>query len=115
MKRRAVMKKKFITILPFVIMPIFTTIYCFLDSSFLVDIFGCGCVPSTQTNMFNIPYNANDLRLTVFSVLTIALTIWGICISKNFKNKLAKIVYSIAVILVNVLLAMWVIKAFIWA
>lgn len=109
------MKKKIIEILPFIIMPIFTPIYCFLDSSFLVDIFGCGCVPSTQTNMFNIPYNANDLRLTVFSVLTIALSIWGIGISKNFKNKLAKIVYCIAVILVNVLLAMCVVKTFMWA
>ncbi len=109
------MKKKILAILPFIIMPIFTPIYCFLDSSFLVDIFGCGCVPSTQTNMLNIPYNANDLRLNVFSVLTIALSIWGICISKKFKNKLAKIVYSIAVILVNVLLAMWVVKTFMWA
>ena len=44
----------------------------------LVEIFGCGCVPSTQANMLNIPFNANDLRMTVFSLLTIVLSIWSI-------------------------------------
>ena len=108
------MKKKIIAILPFIIMPIFIPIYCFLDSLVLVNIFGCGCVPTAQTNMFNISYNANDLRLTVFTMLTIALSIGGICISKHFKNKLAKIVYCTAVIFVNVLLTMWVVKTFMW-
>lgn len=109
------MKKKIITILPFIIMPIFIPLYRILDSLILVDIFGCGCVPSTQTNMLNIPYNANDLRLSIFVVLTIVLAVLGIRIAKTFKSKFAKIIYCIAVILSNALLAMWVVKAFMWA
>ena len=84
------MKKKIIALLPFAIMPIFIPIYMVLDNLILVEIFGCGCVPSTQANMLNIPFNANDLRLTVFSVLTIGMTILSVAISKSFQRKSTK-------------------------
>lgn len=109
------MKKKIKAVIPFITMPIMIPIYCFLDSLVLVDIFGCGCVPSTQTNMLNIPFNANDLRLTVFSVLTIGMTILSVAISKSFQRKSTKVLYRIAVVLLNVILTMWVVKAFMWA
>ena len=54
------MKKKISAALPFLIMPILIPVYRILDSLILVNIFGCGCVPSTQTNTLNIPFNAND-------------------------------------------------------
>ena len=109
------MKKKIIALLPFVIMPVFIPIYMVLDNLLLVDIFGCGCVPSTQTNMLNMPFNANDLRLTVFSLLTIVLSIWSITLSKRFNKKMMEILYTAAVILLNVLLTMWTVKTFMWA
>lgn len=109
------MKKKIIALLPFVVMPIFIPIYMVLDNLILVEIFGCGCVPSTQTNMLNIPFNANGLRMTVFSLLTIVLSIWSIVISKRFNRKMMKILYTVAVILLNVLLTMWTVKTFMWA
>ena len=109
------MKKKIVAVLPFIIMPIFIPIYIILDGFVLVDIFGCGCVPSTQTNMLNIPFNANDLRVTVFSVLTIGLAIWSIVISKAFKRKNARLLYCLGVILLNVILTLWVVKTFMWA
>ena len=64
------MRKRLAVVLPIIIMPIFIPVYIILDNFILVYIFGCGCVPSTQTNMLNIPFNANDLRVTVFSILT---------------------------------------------
>ena len=109
------MKKKIIAALPFVVMPIFIPIYSILDSLIFVDIFGCGCVPSTQTNMLNIPFNANDLRLLVFWVLTIGLSVWSIVIARTFKRKVAKITYCIAAILLNAILTMWVVETFMWA
>lgn len=109
------MKKKIVTALPFIIMPVFIPIYMVLDNLILVDIFGCGCVPSTQTNMLNIPFNANDLRMAVFALLTIGLSIWSVVIAKAYKRKIAKILYCLVVVLLNVLLTMWVVKAFMWA
>lgn len=109
------MKKKIIAALPFVAMPIFIPVYSILDILIFVDIFGCGCVLSTQTNMLNIPFNANDLRLLVFWVLTIGLSVWSIVIARTIKRKIAKIEYCIATILLNAILAMWVVETFMWA
>ena len=108
-------KKKWIAVLPFIIMPLFILPYQLLDRLILLDIFGCGCVPSAQTNLLNIPYNANDLRLTVFAALTVVLSVWGISIAKRFNRSIAKWLYCAAVILVNILLTMWVVKIFMWA
>ena len=109
------MKKLIITPLPFIIMPIFIPMYKILDRLFLVEIFGCGCVPFTQTNMLNIPFNANDLRLLVFAILSIVLSVWGINISKIFKRKVMKIIYCVAVVSINALLTIWVVNTFMWA
>ena len=109
------MKKKIMTIMPIIIMPIFIPIYIILDKLILADVFGCGCVPSTQTNMLNIPFNANDLRVTVFSILTIILAIWSMVIAKSIKRKIVKILYCFTVILLDVILTLWIVNAFMWA
>ena len=108
------MKKLIIYAMPFLILPLFTPVYLILDSLFLVDIFGCGCVPGAQTNMFNIPFNANDLRLTVFSVLTVGLAVSGIALSKKFESKAVKMLYCSGTVLFNVLLAIWFCKTAMW-
>lgn len=113
--RKYKMKKKIIAVLPFIIMPVFIPIYNVLDSIILVDIFGCGCVPSVQTNMLNSSFNANDLRATVFFVLTIGLSIWSMVISKTFDRKITRLLYCLAVILLNVILTVWVVKTFMWS
>ena len=109
------MKKKILAVVPFITVPILIPIYCFLDSFIFIDIFGCGCVPSTQTNMLNIPFNANDLRLIVFSVLTVGMAVLGVILSRAFHKKITKILYCFAAILLNVALTIWVVKAFMWA
>ena len=109
------MKKKLTPVLPFVTMPILIPIYWILDKLILVDVFGCGCVPSVQENMLGISFNSNDLRLTVFAVLAIGLSIWSIVIARIFTKRITKILYCLAVIAMNALLALWVVKTFMWA
>lgn len=109
------MKKKFILILPFVIMPVFAPLYRILDSLILVDIFGCGCVPSAQSNMLGIAFNANDLRLAVFAALSFGMTVTAYCVSKSFGSKTARILYCAAAAAFNVLLTVWIVNAFMWA
>ena len=114
-KGRDTMKKNLVMILPFLLLPLFLPIYIILDNLILVDVFGCGCVPSTQSNMFNISFNANDLRLTIFSALSIGLFVWSVYISKIFNKKIAKFLYCSGVLIVNMLLTLWVVKTFMWA
>jgi len=109
------MRKKLIAVLPFVIMPISIPLYSILDNLIFVEVFGCGCVPSTQTNILGIPFNANDLRFTVYGILAIGLSVWSIVIAKTFKKKSIRILYCFAVLAVNTLLALWVTKNFMWA
>ena len=108
------MKKKLLPALPFLIMPALIPVYWLLDKLILVDVFGCGCVPSVQENMLGIAFNSNDLRLTVFALLAIGLSIWSIILTKTFKKKLAKVLYCFAAIVTNGLLALWVVKTFMW-
>lgn len=109
------MKKKVKAILPFVISPVFLPVYRILDGFLLVDIFGCGCVPEAQTNMLNIPFNANDLRVVVFALLAAALFAWSIPISKAFQRKPVRILYCTCVLLANAAFALWAARAYMWA
>ena len=109
------MKKLLPRLLPFLIMPVLIPIYWILDKLILVDVFGCGCVPSVQENMLGISFNSNDLRLTVFAALAIGLSIWSIVIAKTFTGGIKKFLYCLAVITMNALLALWVVKTFMWA
>lgn len=106
---------KRIPALPFLVMPILIPVYWLLDKLILVDVFGCGCVPSVQENMLGIPFNSNDLRLTVFAALTIGLSIWSMILAKTFTRKITRILYCLAAIVMNTLLALWVVKTFMWA
>ena len=108
------MKKKWLPALPFLIMPVLIPFYWILDKLILVDVFGCGCVPSVQENMLGIAFNSNDLRLTVFTALAIGLSIWSLILAKAFTRTGAKIIYCLAAVVMNALLALWVVKAFMW-
>ena len=107
--------KKAILSLPYLLMLFFTPIYNILDQKIFVEIFGCGCVPSAQTNMFNIDFNANDLRLIVYNIFAFAITILGIILSKKIESKKIKIVYILTILAFNILLAYKIWKLCMWA
>ena len=106
--------RKVLVVIPFLVMFLITPVYNILDSLVLVDVFGCGCVPIAQTNMFNIPYNANDLRWTVYGVLMVLMIVLGVWFSMCFKNKVIKVVYVLAVVVFNFALMCWICRAFMW-
>lgn len=108
---REILKKLF----PFLLMLIMTPFYIFFDKLLLVDVFGCGCVPSAQTNLLNINFNANDLRLVAYSIMTILIVFLGINISRSFKQKWVRVAYCIAIFVVNSAIAVYVNKVFMWA
>ena len=107
--------KNAIKALPYLLMIFITPFYNFLDQNVFVEIFGCGCVPSVQTNMFNIDFNANDLRRLVYSVLAIAVIILGIFLSKKIEIKKKKAVYIITIAVFNILLALKICQMYMWA
>lgn len=106
--------KKIILSLPYLLMIFLTPIYNILDQKIFVEIFGCGCVPYTQTNMFNIDFNANDLRLLVYNILAVAITVLGLFLSKEVESKKIKIIYILTIFVFNILLAFKISQLYMW-
>ncbi|MBQ8280879.1 MAG: hypothetical protein IJZ25_00560 [Lachnospiraceae bacterium] len=106
--------RKAISVIPYLVMFFLTPFYNILDSIVLVKVFGCGCVPDVQSNMFNIAFNANDLRMTVYGILTVLMVLLSVRFSKVFENKWIKVIYVLTVLMFNLILGFWICRAFTW-
>lgn len=106
--------KKVVCAIPYLVMFIVTPFYNILDSVIFVDVFGCGCVPDVQSNMLDIPFNANDLRMTVYGLLTVLMVILGVRFSNVIEKKWIKILYVLTVFVFNLLFGFWICRAFVW-
>lgn len=107
--------KNVIKALPYLLMIFITPLYNILDQKVFVEVFGCGCVPTAQTNMFNIDFNANDLRRLVYSVIAIAVFVLGLFLSKKIESKKKKAIYIITILVFNILLALKICQMYMWA
>ena len=107
-------KRKRFMIVPYLVMPLITPFYNILDSKVFIEVFGCGCVPIAQTNMLNIPYNANDLRMALYSILAILMTTLGVFISKALGRKSDRIVYCASIFIINVVMMIEICSRFTW-
>ena len=94
--------KRRILSLPYLLIFFISPWYRLLDVFVFVKVFGCGCVPTAQTNMFNIPFNANDLRIVIYSILNIICVIMGVILSKRINNKIFKVIYILLILVVNI-------------
>ena len=106
--------KKAVLALPYLLMSFITPFYNILDSKVFVEVFGCGCVPIAQTNMFNIDFNANDLRRVIYIIITILMLVLGIKLSKKFNSKKTKIIYNVTIIMFNIVLSVLICKRYMW-
>ena len=65
--------------------------------------------------MLNIAFNANDLRVVVYTVITMAMVIVGTILAKKWENKKEKMTYIITILLFNSLLTFEICKIAMWA
>ena len=56
----------------------------------------------------------NDRQRIMFNVGTVLMVILGIVVSKDFKSRILRVVYNVAVLLVNVALTLLVCRFHIW-
>ena len=64
--------------------------------------------------MLNIPFNANDLRLVIFSIFLILDFIYSQKLAKSLKKE-NRLVYLASIIIVNVLLIILINNIFKWS
>lgn len=65
--------------------------------------------------MFNIDFNANDLRRLVYSLIAIAVFVLGLFLSKKIESKKKKTIYIITILIFNILLALKICQMYMWA
>ncbi len=106
--------KKALLALPYLILLFITPIYEILNQYIFLKILGCGCVPLTQKNILNIPFNANDLRLVIFSIFLIIDCIYSKKLMKQIKKE-NRLIYIISIIIVNIILIFLINKIFMWS
>ena len=106
--------KKAKYILPYLILIFITPFYELLDKLLFLKVFGCGCVPETEKNMLGIGFNANDLRITFYFLLSIFIFWYSFKLSKGFKRKDEKIVYGVSTLIINLFVIYFINKIFMW-
>jgi len=106
--------KKALLILPYLLLLFVTPIYNILDQRFFIQLFGCGCVPSVQSNVFNIPFNANDLRFMIYVIFNLILFALSFKYSKGFYSKRKRIFYILSILLFNILLTLKILQLYMW-
>ena len=105
---------KFKHILAYILQLIITPIYNIIDSEIILYYFGCGCVPSAQSNYFNIDFNANDMRLLFYTVLTVVTIIMGLIFSKDIEGKFKRVEYITSMIITNIVLGFLLAHSRMW-
>jgi hypothetical protein len=65
--------------------------------------------------MLNIPFNANDLRLTVYLIISVVMLLLGIKYSKEFEKSKLKVIYNVAILAANICLTYYYYTVFMWA
>ena len=106
--------KKAKYVLPYLILIFITPFYELLDKLLFLKVFGCGCVPETKKNMLGIGFNANDLRITFYFLLSIFIFWYSFKLSKDFKRKDEEIVYGVSTLIINLFVIYFINKIFIW-
>lgn len=71
-------------------------------------------MPETKKNMLGIGFNANDLRITCYFLLSIFIFWYSFKLSKDFKRKYAKIVYGVSTLIINLFVIYFINKIFMW-
>lgn len=101
-------------LIPYFVILIVTPLYNLLDTTIFVKVFGCGCVPYIKQNMLSIPMNANHLRFFILILLTILSTLFGVKISKHWKETSSKFLYYLSIIFINLILTLIICKIYLW-
>ena len=71
-------------------------------------------MPETKKNMLGIGFNANDLRITCYFLLSIFIFWYSFKLSKGFKRKDEKIVYGVSTLIINLFVIYFINKIFMW-
>ncbi len=83
----------------------------FINQSFVLEWFGCGCVPVSQENKLHIPINANDVTRLYYFICLLFLLFFAIKESRGMEKR---VLYIASVMIVNLFFSFIFIQMMMW-
>ena len=111
-------KKLFLSVAPLLVFPALFFPYAWLNSAVIVDWLGCGCPKiSSSGEMIDDYFSANDFTRIFWLVVAVGVTVlsWILANIMFTKKKWVRIVYTVAVFVVSVFLAVRFSQYMLWS
>lgn len=98
-------KKVLLMSSPFLIFPFLCVPYAYVNSAYLVDLLGCGCVTY---------FNANDFTLLFLLTVSVCVLILSLLLCKNTQGKRLRILYVTLMLAVSVIVSFILYRMMLW-
>jgi len=115
MKSTINLKNIIILLLPLILFAVLVVPYSYLNSEYLVDIFGCGCPQIDENgNMVENKFNANDVTAIFWFCVTIVVTVISGFLSVRLPKLWMRIVYTASMFGVSLVITYLLIQSMMW-
>ncbi|MBE6540875.1 MAG: hypothetical protein E7672_00285 [Ruminococcaceae bacterium] len=102
-------------ILPIILFAVLVVPYSYLNSEYIVDIFGCGCPKIDEFgNIIENDINANDITAVFWACVALCSTVIGGFISVKLPKIWMRILYTFAVFAVSLTIAYNLTQSMMW-
>ena len=109
------LKSIILLILPLLLFAILVVPYSWVNSEYLVDIFGCGCPQIDEYgNMVENNFNANDVTAIFWFCVTIVVTVISGFLSARLPKLCTRIVYTAAMFGISLAITYSLIQSMMW-
>jgi len=115
MNKRISSKTILVFLLPIVLFAILVVPYNYINSEYLVEIFGCGCPKIDEFgNIIENDINANDITAVFWACVALCSTVIGGFISVRLPKVWMRILYTSAVFIVSMFIAYNLTQSMMW-
>ena len=109
------LKSIILLILPLLLFAVLVVPYSYINSEYLVDIFGCGCPQIDENgNMVENTFNANDVTAIFWFCVTVAVTVLSGFLSVRLPKLWMRIVYTVAMFGILLAITYSLIQSMMW-
>ena len=115
MKNTLNLKTIIFLLLPLLLFALLVVPYSYINSEYLVDIFGCGCPRMDENgNMVENTFNANDVTAIFWFCVTVAVTVISGFLSVRLPKMWIRIAYIAAMFGVSLIITYSLIQSMMW-
>ena len=109
------LKSIILLLLPLLLFAVLVVPYSYINSEYLVDIFGCGCPQIDENgNMVENTFNANDVTAIFWFCVTTAVTVISGFLSVRLPKLWMRITYTAAMFGISLVITYSLIQSMMW-